>query len=120
MRSSRLTVPAGAGEGGERARARPAGTSRSPLLTQQQEAEHPLQDGEELEPGAEVPLRGPGCCEQGAQGGLDAGAAACRKGHGTQPKTARVAQMLSQLAGEGPNLVVPVAARAGVQGQGGR
>lgn len=92
-------VPAGAGEGGEPARAHPTGTPRSPLLTQQQEAEHPLQNGEELEPGADVPLRGPGCCEQGAQGGLDAGAAACGEGHGTQSKTARVVQTLSQLAG---------------------
>lgn len=90
--------------------------SSSPL-TQQQEAEHPLQDREELEPGADIPLRGPGCCEQGAQGGLDAATAACGERYGTQPKTAEVAQMLSQIAMGGPGLVVPM---AGVWGQGGR
>lgn len=68
-------------------------------LTQQQEAEHPLKDGEKLEPGADIPLRGPGCCEQGAQGGLDAGAAACGKEHSTQPRAAQAGPKLLHWAG---------------------
>lgn len=96
-------VPAGDGEWGERVNCHPTRTPSSLLLTHQQEAEYPLQDGEELEPGADVPLRGPGCCEQGVQGGLEAGAAACSEGHGTQPQTSTIwANAVSESWGAGP------------------
>lgn len=59
-------------------------------LTQQQEAEHPLQHGQELERRADITLRGPGHGQQCPQRSLDAGPAACGEGDTAPPKTARL------------------------------
>lgn len=70
----------------------PPGSPAAPCsLTQQQEAEHPLQHGQELERGTDVALRGPGHGQQRPQGSLDAGPAACGEGDATlaQNSTAR-------------------------------
>lgn len=55
----------------------PGPTAPTAPLTQQQEAEHPLEHGEELQPGTDIPLRGPRHGQQCAQGGMEAGTAAC-------------------------------------------